>query len=408
MKKRLFAIFMVACMIFGFSSSAFAAENVARVTLDAKPPDENGYFSVTMTMYDMTFRVYQFALRYDPEVVAPVDADGTMTDKFGAFARLNPSLDCLSTVGTQLDAETGLIDFSGYIMPGTTGAMLDDQSQAVIGSGGMELYRFAFKQLKEGDAGIQVATEEKGAPYRPACPQGVIVANEDGTVPVTVMVQMAQGLGDGDSEQFTGGEESTDGQGTQIGSSTPEPSGSQDGQQAQSGPSTPDDTGTSANELLRQVLMLKIGSHAAVVSGGVTAIYPGERQVTAYIEDDRTYVPIRFVAERLGAVVGWENNTRTVTVAKNGHTVRMAIGSLTYTLDGVQRTMDAPAELVSSRTMVPIRFVTEALGYQVVWDAARGLVVIVPLGVDWSEQGQTELEAMDQALTLMNRYSNFV
>lgn len=406
MKKRLFAIFMVTCMMLGFSPGAMAAGNAARVILDAGPPDANGCFEVTMTMYDMTFRVYQFALRYDPEVVAPVDADGAVTDKFGAFARLNPSLDWLSTVGTQLDAETGLIDFSGYIMPGTTGAMLDEQSQAVVGSDGMELYRFTFKQLKEGDAGIQVATEEKGDPYRPACPQGVIVANEDGTVPVTVTVQMAQGLGSGSSEQFTGGEESTDGQGTQTGPSTPDdtPEDTPD----DTPEDTPEDAGTAASELLRQVLMLKIGSHAAVVGGGVTAIYPGERQVTAYIEDDRTYVPVRFVAERLGAVVGWENDTRTVTVAKNGHTVRMAIGSLTYTLDGAQKTMDAPAALVSSRTMVPIRFVTEALGYQVEWDAARSLVVIVPPGVTWQPEGSTEHEAMDRALILLTRYSSFV
>ena len=61
-----------------------------------------------------------------------------------------------------------------------------------------------------------------------------------------------------------------------------------------------------ADELLDGSVILELGGHAALVEGGVTAIYPGERSVTAYAHDNRTFVPVRFVAERLGAQVGWE------------------------------------------------------------------------------------------------------
>lgn len=69
-----------------------------------------------------------------------------------------------------------------------------------------------------------------------------------------------------------------------------------------------------AKELLAHSVLLKIDSHAALVRSGVTAIYPGERQITAYGHDGRTFVPLRFVAERLGAEVDWESESNTVII----------------------------------------------------------------------------------------------
>ena len=403
MKKRLFALLLAACMALGVSPGALAAgeDAAARVVFESTAPDSAGCFTVTMTMYDVTFRVYQFALRYDPTVATPVDQNGTAVDSFGGFAKKDPETGWISTVGTELNAETGLIDFSGYIMPGTEGELLDDTSQAVVGSDGLRIYTFYFKMLREGDAAIQVATEEKGEPYRPACPQGVIVAGEDGDVPVTVTFRMAEAVGTGGSEVFDG---------TSSGGGSG--GGSADNGPADSG-SVPEPPAKTVDELLAQAVFLEIGSHAAVVEGGVTAIYPGEPMVTAYAHDDRTFVPVRFVAERLGAEVAWENDTRTVVIEKDGHTVRMPVGSLTYTLDGVEQTLDVPAELTAStdgnaRTMVPVRFVTEALGYQVEWDQARNLVVIVPEAAGWDPDGDVEGRTMDEALSLLAMYGGFV
>ena len=149
------------------------------------------------------------------------------------------------------------------------------------------------------------------------------------------------------------------------------------------------------------------------MEGGVTAIYPGERSVTAYAHDNRTFVPVRFVAERLGAQVGWENDTQTVVIEKDGRTVRMAVGSLTYTLDGVEQAMDVPAEFQAStggnsRTMVPIRFVTEALGYQVEWDQSRNLVIVADPALGWDLAGETENQALDEAVSRLALYGGFV
>ena len=124
-------------------------------------------------------------------------------------------------------------------------------------------------------------------------------------------------------------------------------------------------------------------------------------------------MPLRFVGEALGAVVSWENETQTAVVEKDGHTVRMQVGQPSYTLDGVEHTMNVPAEFMASvggysRTMVPVRFVIEALGYQAEWDQARSLAVIIHPGWGWDPAGETEAAAMDEALRLLAMYGSFV
>lgn len=379
MKRRVFALALALCLALSLAGGAGAAEGKqARVVFERTAPDADGCYSVTMTLYDTTFRVFQFVLRYDPAAVTPVDDTGAVARTFGDFAHKDP--DWITPVGTELNTQTGLIDFSGFLMPGTTGPMVDQLGQATVGSDGLQVYTFRFRQTGAGEDGLQIATREKGEPYRPACPQGVILAGEAGEIPVTVTFRTAQSGEEGDSQDFTG---------------------------------SGDTGGKTAEGLLNQTIFLEIGTHRAVVEGGVSAIYPGEPDVTAYAHDNRTFVPVRFVAERLGADVSWEGDTQTVVVEKDGHTIRMQVGSLTYTLDGETKQLDVPAEYKAStggnaRTMVPVRFVTEALGYQVEWEAGRNLVVIAPPQVHWDPAGAAEQQAMDRALELLNRYGGFV
>ena len=381
MKKRLSILSLIIVVISSVSTQAVAwNSDSARVVFQRTTPDADGCYSVTMTLYDTTFRVFQFALRYDPAAVTPVDNTGAAARTFEDFAHRDPDVDWINPVGTELDTQTGLIDFSGFILPGTTGPMLDELGQATVGSDGLQVYTFRFRQTGAGEDGLQIATREKGEPYRPACPQGVILAGEEGEIPVTVTFRTAQSGEDGDSQDFTG---------------------------------SGDTGGKTMEGLLNQTIFLEIGTHRAVVEGGVTAIYPGEPDVTAYAHDNRTFVPVRFVAERLGADVSWEGDTQTVVVEKDGHTIRMQVGSLTYTLDGQTKQLDVPAEYKAStggnsRTMVPVRFVTEALGYQVEWEAGRNLVVIAPPQAHWDPAGAAEQQAMDRVRELLNRYGGFV
>ncbi len=99
-------------------------------------------------------------------------------------------------------------------------------------------------------------------------------------------------------------------------------------------------------------------------------------EVEAIIENGRTLVPLRAIFEALGAQVDWDNDTRTVTAVKGKTTVVLTIGSTQPTVNGEVRTLDVAAKISSSRTLAPVRFVGEAFGSTVGWDAATRIVSI--------------------------------
>ncbi|MCL5982681.1 MAG: phosphate ABC transporter substrate-binding protein PstS [Firmicutes bacterium] len=90
----------------------------------------------------------------------------------------------------------------------------------------------------------------------------------------------------------------------------------------------------------------------------------------------RTMVPLRVIFETLGADVSWEAATQTVTGRKAGNVISLVIGNSTATVNGSPQTLDQPAQILGGRTLVPFRFIGEALGARVEWDGARRVVRI--------------------------------
>lgn len=91
----------------------------------------------------------------------------------------------------------------------------------------------------------------------------------------------------------------------------------------------------------------------------------------------RTLVPLRFISEALGAGVGWAPKTRQVTVTERGKEIILTIGSAEVLVNGAKQTIDcAPTSLPPGRTVVPLRFVSETLGAKVDYDPGCGQVLI--------------------------------
>ena len=87
------------------------------------------------------------------------------------------------------------------------------------------------------------------------------------------------------------------------------------------------------------------------------------------ISNNRTLVPMRAIFEELGAEVEWENETQTATATKDGIRVSVTIDSNKLQKNGEEIELDVPARLVEdSRTLVPLRTISEAFGCQVEWD----------------------------------------
>jgi len=120
--------------------------------------------------------------------------------------------------------------------------------------------------------------------------------------------------------------------------------------------------------------------------------------VPLLVNSSRMLVPIRIVAETLGAVVEWDGARRVASVVTGGRRIEMPIDSTRATIDGQPVTLDAPAVIYQSRTLVPLRFVAEALGCEVSWDAATATAGVVSasaggnlLGVSLDLQPQAAL-----------------
>jgi hypothetical protein len=92
--------------------------------------------------------------------------------------------------------------------------------------------------------------------------------------------------------------------------------------------------------------------------------------VQPFIRDGRTIVPARAIAEALGAQVVWDSGTRSAVITKGEMTIRLPIGSKNAQVNGKTVALDVPAEIQNGRTLVPLRFLAENLKFSVSWDAA--------------------------------------
>lgn len=88
----------------------------------------------------------------------------------------------------------------------------------------------------------------------------------------------------------------------------------------------------------------------------------------------RTMVLLRGVFEHLGARVSWHQKTREATVVLGDHRVTVRCGSRKAVVNGREVDLDVPAEIRRGRTYVPLRFIVENLGAEVSWDQQRRTV----------------------------------
>ena len=115
-----------------------------------------------------------------------------------------------------------------------------------------------------------------------------------------------------------------------------------------------------------------IGNTSITTSAGTVTM-----DVAPYVKDNRTYVPMRYLAEALGAEVVWDQTAQTVTLSKGDTIVIFTIGSTAYTVNSKSAVADVAPEIASDRTMLPARYVAEALGSEIKWDEVTQQVLII-------------------------------
>lgn len=123
---------------------------------------------------------------------------------------------------------------------------------------------------------------------------------------------------------------------------------------------------------------------AGPLAYALTPPYPGTESQTVHVfvngqelsfdvaprvVDGRTLAPMRTVLEALGYSIAWNESTQTVSASHPGGVeLVLAIGSAVALVNGQERELEVPAFVIDGRTMIPIRFCSEILGYNVGWD----------------------------------------
>lgn len=134
-------------------------------------------------------------------------------------------------------------------------------------------------------------------------------------------------------------------------------------------------------------LTASAASQIRLVLDGSTVI--GASEVPPEIRDGRTMIPIRALAEPLGADVGWDQATRQVTLKRAGVTIVMTVDSTTAYVNGKAVEMDVAPYITNGRTLIPARYVGEFFGQKVDWDGEKRQVVVTE---DKSVVGESNLE----------------
>jgi len=123
--------------------------------------------------------------------------------------------------------------------------------------------------------------------------------------------------------------------------------------------------------------------NASFIIGQKTFMLNGTERnmdVAPYLKDDRTFLPVRFVAQALGVAdsdIVWNGAEQSVIIRKGDRTVKLGIGSKVMYINNNPVTMDVAPEVVEpGRTMLSLRWVAEALGAEVQWNASNKTVTI--------------------------------
>ncbi len=125
------------------------------------------------------------------------------------------------------------------------------------------------------------------------------------------------------------------------------------------------------------ILKLQIGNKVMLVNDKSVEI-----DVPPTIVEGRTLLPIRWVAEPLGAEVGWDGKEKKVTVSLGDVFIELWIGKPIARVNGVEKPIDPNNPkvvplILNGRTMLPVRFVAENLGADVLWDGTTKTVTII-------------------------------
>ena len=142
-------------------------------------------------------------------------------------------------------------------------------------------------------------------------------------------------------------------------------------------------------------ITLKIGSPTMTVNGKDMPI--DEQGTVPVIVSDRTLLPVRTVVEQMGGTVGWNGETEEVILTYGADVIKLTIDSTEAQLNGETQDLDVAPTVINDRTMLPIRFIAESFKFTVEWNESEQIVTIT--NANTSEQNPVKQPEETQAST---------
>ena len=386
MSKRIITFILILCLTTAFSFGAIAKNNslpTAVVTLDVNEPDEDGYFTALLTVKNAKYIGFQGTLYYNVNAVTPVSFETKEpTDIYSEAVRIatkatsltneTKEITWLSEIWTAIHKEDGYITFANYTALGqeTPNSILNEDRLIVAPEEGLAIYEFSFKKISGEDACFELYQDDEKTP-------GVIVSAGYENPDVEVVVNQPDSISKKKTENSFYHYEAP----VMV------------SDESEDSPLT-----IEQRKLVRASgsVFLNIDNYAAVSDGVLVWIDKDNKAVMPYIKDNRTLVPLRFIAESFGAEVGFDDAARTVTITYNDSVLKMVIGDNFYTLDDEKFEMDTSCEITNSRTFVPLRAVAEAFDKSVTWLEADRIVSVNPSNYPWAEENKIEKELLNE------------
>lgn len=135
------------------------------------------------------------------------------------------------------------------------------------------------------------------------------------------------------------------------------------------------DTAAKAVSTAKTTVTMQIGNPVMTVNGTEKDIDAGG--TTPVVIDDRTLLPVRAFVEGIGGTVEWNDADKMAVLAYNDNEIKLTINSASAYLNNEVTELDVTPVIINDRTMLPIRFIAESFGYTVLWSQESQTVTII-------------------------------
>ncbi len=145
-------------------------------------------------------------------------------------------------------------------------------------------------------------------------------------------------------------------------------------------------------------------------SGAVVFVNGKALEEKAVIKDNRVFVPMRVISEKLGFNVNYQATGKKISLKRLSHEVELFTGKRSANINGIQGTIEVAPFVRSNVTYVPLRLIIDVLGERVEWDGKNKIVIVGSLE-EYREQDNTyiyENKEFAYALEVPNNWDNTV